>query len=235
MAKQGLIVEDDQEIVELLDIHLADEGYSPDKAPDGMKRLEKAYEKAYDLVILDIMFQNASRLKRLVDELFELSRLEARQVEPHKEPFFINELLQDIANKYQLSNDNHQVAIKPIIPNQLPPVYGDVSMIDRVVQNLLDNALKFTPEGGTITLELTQLESYVEVKVSDTGKGIPEAEQDQIFHRYRKNQSGNDKDKGSGLGLAIVKNMLEIQGLDIYLQSQEGRGTTFYFYLPYYK
>ena len=184
---------------------------------------------------LDIMFQNASRLKRLVDELFELSKLEARQVEPHKEPFFINELLQDIANKYQLSDENNHVAIKPIIPNQLPPVYGDVSMIDRVVQNLLDNALKFTPDGGTITLELTQLEGHAEVKVNDTGKGIPEGEQDQIFHRYHKIQSGANKDKGSGLGLAIVKNMLAIQGFDIYVKSQEGRGTTFYFYLPYYQ
>lgn len=184
---------------------------------------------------LNIMFQNANRLKHLVDELFELSKLESGQIEPHREPFFINEMVQDITNKYQLSEASNHVQIKPIIPNSLPPVYADVSMIDRVIQNLIDNAIKFTPEQGILTLELTQHQESVEVKVSDTGPGIPESEQPQIFNRYRKSYNDKHQSKGSGLGLAIVKNMLEIQGISIHINSKPAQGTAFYFYLPYYQ
>lgn len=205
-------------------------GYVETLSMKGSK-LEAAQKDRY----LNTILQNTTKLKKMVDELFELSKLESRQVEPHKEPFFINELIQDIANKYQLNAEQNGVSIKPIIPNDLPPVYGDVSMIDRIIQNLIDNALKFTPEKGTITLELTKRKDNVEVKVSDTGAGIPKTDQAMIFERYWKFNNTENKLKSSGLGLAIVKNMLEIQGYSIHLTSQSGKGTTFYFYLPYYE
>ncbi len=184
---------------------------------------------------LNIMLENARRLKKMVDELFELSKLEARQVRAHKEPFFINELVQDIAYKYQLREDLSHLHIETIMSDDLPPVYADVSMIDRVIQNLLDNAIKFTPEGGRITIQLQQNEGDIAVKVADTGIGIPESEQAFIFHRYRRPITNQHKTQGSGLGLAIVKNMLEIQGFCIHVESIEGVGTAFYFYLPFYQ
>ena len=183
---------------------------------------------------LNIILQNATRLKKLVDELFELSKLEARQIEPQKEPFFINELVQDIASKYQLREDLGPVRIEATRNDHLPPVYADVSMIDRVIQNLLDNAIKFSPEDGRITIELRHCQQEAMVRVADNGPGIPESERALIFHRYRKPSNGRQQAKGSGLGLAIVKNMLEIQGFAIHVESQEGAGSVFYFYLPFY-
>jgi len=185
---------------------------------------------------MNIVLQNADKLNQLVDELFELSKLEARQVRPNKEPFFVNELVQDVTSKYQLQASDRNININPVTSNNLPPVYADVSMIDRVIQNLLDNALKYTPEQGAITVQLTDQEDNVQVKVSDTGPGIEEEEQDTIFERYRKSTGkSTNQINSSGLGLAIVKQMLEIQGLDINLSSAEGKGTTFYFNLPYYQ
>ena len=174
------------------------------------------------------------RLKKLVSELFELSKLEAKQVAPKKEAFFINELIDDITQKYSLILKEKNLTISA---SQQEPfmVYADISLIERVLQNLIDNAIKFTPEQGSIQLEINDRKEQVEIKVTDTGKGIPEDQVPFVFDRYHIGDKRISLDNnGTGLGLAIVKRILEIHDSTINLKSKIGQGTTFSFELPRY-
>jgi signal transduction histidine kinase len=117
----------------------------------------------------------------------------------------------------------------------LPMVFADVGLVERVIQNLMDNALKFTPEGGNVTIALEEMDKSVEVKIADTGPGIPENEQSFIFERYRQSERvSNEKQHGAGLGLAIVKKILELHDATIRVNSRMNEGTTFFFQLPSY-
>ncbi|SHK20275.1 HAMP domain-containing protein [Reichenbachiella agariperforans] len=175
------------------------------------------------------------RLKKLVEELFELSKLEAKQVIPNKEAFFINELIDDITQKYAVLLEERKLTMIPVHENHPFMVYADIGLIERVLQNLIDNAIKYTPENGEIRLEINAVKEQVEIKVTDTGKGIPEDQIPFVFDRYHIGDKRISLDQNStGLGLAIVKRILEIHDSSIRLTSAMGRGTTFSFDLPQY-
>ncbi|MEX0966530.1 MAG: HAMP domain-containing sensor histidine kinase [Bacteroidia bacterium] len=185
---------------------------------------------------LDTVAQSMERMRSMVDELFELSKLEARQKLPQKEPFFINELVQDITQKYQLVAEEKRISIRPVLTKDLPPVYADVSMMERAIQNLLDNALKFSPTGGIITVELQRIRKGVEVRVSDNGPGIRQDEMPYIFDRYRSRSNHGSLDMmGTGLGLAIVSKILDLHDIKIEVKSSRNSGTSFIFNLPEYE
>lgn len=180
-------------------------------------------------------FDGTERLKKLVEELFELSKLEAKQVSPSKEAFVINELINDIAQKYTVMLEGKNLTIQPLVHSNPFMVYADIGLIERVLQNLIDNAIKFTPDGGEIRLEINALEEQIEIKVVDTGKGIPQEQIPFVFDRYHIGDKRVTLDNNStGLGLAIVKRILEIHDSSINLTSELGRGTTFSFNLPKY-
>lgn len=173
------------------------------------------------------------RLKKLVEELFELSKLEAKQIKPSKEAFFINELMDDIAQKYALLVEEKKIKISAVGHDKLFMVYADISLIERVLQNLIDNAIKFTPENGQIKLQINEKAQEVEIQVTDTGNGIPQDQVPFVFDRYHIGDKRISLDTNStGLGLAIVKRILEIHNTSINLQSKIGQGTTFSFSLP---
>ena len=185
------------------------------------------------------IFNSIKKLERLVNELFELSRLEARQVKPDFEPFPISDLVQDVVQKYQLIAQEKGVQLAPQFESGSPIVNADISMIERVFQNLIDNALKFTPSGGAITIETEVEQGKAEIIVRDTGTGIPEEDIPYIFDRYYKVRNSTTKGSapnknGTGLGLAIVKKILEIHDSGIQLESALGKGTAFSFQLPLY-
>ena len=182
---------------------------------------------------LRIILASTEKLKKLVGELFELSRLEAKQVTPNKEPFFIQELINDICQKFQLIATEKQVHLTAGGTSQQSMVFGDVALIERVLQNLIDNALKFTPQGGAINVAVDQHDENVEIRVTDTGKGIPEDQIPFIFDRYHIGDKRISLDQNNtGLGLAIVKKILEIHDSTIQLKSRLNSGTTFSFQLP---
>ena len=109
-------------------------------------------------------------------------------------------------------------------------------MIEKVLQNLIDNAIKFTPESGKIIIQLTLQNDQVLASISDTGIGINSKELPYIFDRYNQGTSTQFKEKqGLGLGLAIVKKILEVHNLDIQVESIEGKGTSFFFKVPIFK
>jgi signal transduction histidine kinase len=184
---------------------------------------------------LEIVLNSSEKLSGLIAQLFEYSKLEAKQIQPSKEPFFITELAQDIFQKYQILAADKKINMKLDMSPDLPMVFADVGLVERVIQNLMDNALKFTPEGGEVTITLEEMDKTVEVKIADTGPGIPENEQSFIFERYRQSERvNNEKQQGAGLGLAIVKKILELHDATIRVNSRLNEGTTFLFQLPAY-
>ncbi|MEQ9425882.1 MAG: HAMP domain-containing sensor histidine kinase [Cyclobacteriaceae bacterium] len=182
---------------------------------------------------LNILHSSTEKLSHLVSQLFEYSKLEAKQVEPENEPFLISELAMDINNKYEILAKEKGITINLEIEENLPLVFGDISLVERAIQNLMDNALKFTLKGGTVNLIMNSTKHNVEVSIKDNGPGIPENEQSYIFERYHK--AGSAKSSGAGLGLAIVKKILEIHNSTIEVISKPNEGTTFHFLLPVYE
>ncbi|MFM1932875.1 MAG: hypothetical protein RL226_2178 [Bacteroidota bacterium] len=183
---------------------------------------------------LDVVLKNITRLRNLVDDLFELSKLESRSIELVLEPLSLQELIADLSVEYRTKAKDKNIQVTSVYSTELPFVSADIQLIDRVLHNLLDNALKFCREGDTIALALTlQPNQTIRVAVSDTGIGIPQEALAHIFDRYYK-VSGKASTTGSGLGLAISKKILELHGATIHVQSEVDQGTLFYFDLPVY-
>ena len=184
---------------------------------------------------LNIIIESTEKLQKLVSELFELSKLEANQVQPKKEIFSISELVSDIASNYYIIGKEKNITIKAELVKDLPPVLADISLIERVMQNLLDNAVKFTPKGGSILIKTNQSGHYVSISVSDTGVGVPESDQSKIFDRYYRVNDFVELKNSTGLGLAIVKKILDLHQTSLHLQSRENAGSNFTFQLPAYR
>jgi len=192
---------------------------------------------------LQTILKSTERLKKLVGDLFELSKLEAREVVPDKEPFFITELVQDVSQKHRLMAEEKNISIVPVVDNNIPMVHADISLIERVLQNLMENAIKFSSDGGIVTIETHNHGKDVEVKVTDTGRGIAQEDIHLVFDRFynlTKSSSRNlSKDDAVsktsvGLGLANVNNILEIHDPNIHLSSKLNKGSAFSFKLPVY-
>lgn len=181
---------------------------------------------------LNIVHEGTRKLSGLVDQLFQYSKLEANVVAPLKEFFPISELVSDIVSAYQLKAQQRNIVLQLDVPTALPAVFADISLTERVFQNLLDNAFKFTPDGGQISISLAQTSQSVTARVSDTGVGIAREYQQQIFERYRQADLHATQGKGMGLGLAIVRKILELHQSSIRVLSEKGTGATFEFALP---
>ncbi len=179
---------------------------------------------------LGIIYKNCDNLQELVTNLFELSKLQANQVSLNREPFSIGELVHDVANKYRILSQKKGVSINTIVSKDTPVVDADVLLIDRVLQNLIDNAIRFCNEGDTINIEIkTSAPEEVSVTISDTGAGISQDHLPHIFERYFKK---DDRGGSSGLGLAIVKRIIDLHESTIEVRSIVGQGTSFNFSLP---
>jgi signal transduction histidine kinase len=177
---------------------------------------------------LEIVHKNIQRLSRLVDDLLELSKLDANQIKPKPENFSISELTQDVVLKFKPQAEKQHITIHSDLPTGIPIVEGDIGMIERALSNLLDNALIYTPEKGTVTVELEDKEKRVSVKVSDNGKGIAPEDLPHVFDRFYRGDKSRSTE-GTGLGLAITKKIIEAHQGKIEVQSHLNRGTTFHF------
>ena len=181
---------------------------------------------------LGTIMKSADRLKLLVDDLFTLSKLEAGQVKLDLEPLSLGELVHDVVNKLRLLANEKNVSINIIMAMNLPIVEVDVKKIDRVIQNLVHNAIKFCRHGDRITIELDGGKpGEVDVRITDTGRGIPPNDLPHIFDRYFMGQRSAATD-GSGLGLAIVKRIVELHGSTVQATSRVNEGAQFSFSLP---
>lgn len=180
---------------------------------------------------MQTIIKSTERLKRLMTDLFELSKLESRQIKPKMEPFFMFDLLQDLSHKYKLLAQEKSISLETEFPTKMPVVCADIALIERVLQNLIDNALNHTPENGKVKIKMEELRKQVYVSVMNTGPGIASTDLPKIFDRYYKVEN-TKSNRGTGLGLAIVKNILEIHQTDIRVQSENQGNTIFSFNLP---
>ena len=182
---------------------------------------------------LGVASRSCERLGKLVGDLIELAKLDAREVTAHPELFPAAELLQDVAQKFQLRAEQRGVALVLNIPDQSLFVSADIGLIERVLDNLIANALAHTKRGGTVALTLREGKDETIVQVSDTGSGIADDELPHIFERfYRINTDGWEQSGHAGLGLAITKGILDLHGSCMRVDSKVGVGTSFAFTLP---
>jgi len=185
---------------------------------------------------LEIARRHAVRLGILIGDLFELSKLDSASVTPSLEAFSIPELVQDIAQEFQLEADKKEISLSIALDADSAFTIGDIGLIQRVLENLVRNAIRFTPRGGEITLSIAERPESVTVAVTDTGPGIPEKDIARIFDRfYRAEQGEEARADSSGLGLAIVKRILDLHDSRITVMSKVDAGTRFEFDLPLYK
>ncbi|MEO8674815.1 MAG: ATP-binding protein [Casimicrobiaceae bacterium] len=183
---------------------------------------------------LEVAAKHSERLGKLINDLFHLTKLEANELTPKREPFPVAELVQDVVQKFQLAADKREIRLASVLADQHAQVHADIGMIESVLENLIENAIRHTPAGGAIRVEVLPVDQKrVAVRVADTGRGIPGDEVASIFDRYYRVNRGDAADAGStGLGLAITRHIIELHGGEIRVESDPGRGTTFTFHLP---
>ena len=176
--------------------------------------------------------RGAGNLNRRIDELLDLARGEIGMLRLRPVSVDILHLLHNTSDEMSVVASSNGQILKAELPESLPNIWGDEDRLRQVVLNLLINASKFTPEGGTITLRAKQMNGSIIVEVQDTGRGIPEEEQRRLFVAYHRQLSDLEHLSGLGLGLALSKNLVELHGGKIWVQSHEGKGSTFFFSVP---
>jgi signal transduction histidine kinase len=182
---------------------------------------------------LKIAISHCERLSTLIADLFELAKLEAQDEVKYPESFSVSELVQDVVQKFQLNAQKRNINIVTNIGKEFPLAYADIAMIERVIENLVDNAVRHTPENGSVSIVINCDNEHITVRITDTGHGIPDKDLPKIFDRfYQLDKSRKEKTGNSGLGLAITKKIIELHKSKIEVQSRIGSGTTFTFTLP---
>ncbi|NIC25073.1 HAMP domain-containing sensor histidine kinase [Serratia plymuthica] len=179
---------------------------------------------------LETALAQSRKVGKLAQELFELARLEYGVVKPQKEPFSLGELVQDVFQKFELAAEARHQRLRADIAPGMPLVFADLSMIERVLTNLLDNAIRHTPQGGEIGVRLWQQEDKILVQVNDSGPGIPQALRADLF--VRPSILNGARRHAGGLGLMIVRRILQLHGSDIQLVEQAQKGACFRFAIP---
>ena len=179
---------------------------------------------------LDVAMRKTTRMVNLVSKLSESARLEARQVPLELDVFVLPDVVQDVLQKFSRDAGQKGVDLCADIPDHLPLAIGDVGLIERVLEQLVENALRYTDSGGTVTVRLARAKQSLTVEVSDTGIGIAPEYLPKIFDRcFRAEAHQPSTSENAGFGLTIVKSALELHGSEIRVESTVGVGTTFRF------
>ena len=182
---------------------------------------------------VEIIREHAMRLARLTEDLLKLSRIEAGQLKLEFRPVSVVQLIDSCMETAQLKAVPKRLSLSVQLPPELPPVRGDANSLQEVLQNLLDNALQYTPSGGKIEVSALSTDSRVVVTVADTGIGIPQVEQERIFERfYRVDAARSREAGGTGLGLSIARHIVEAHGGHLWVESALGEGSRFHFSVP---
>ena len=180
---------------------------------------------------LDIIDLSAQRMRRLIEDLLDVTRLEGGKrlpIEPAAVK--VEPLLSETYELFKAQAATSGISLQQEAAEKLPPVYADRHRILQVLSNLIGNAMKFTPSGGTIHFGAETRDSEVLFTVSDTGPGIPQEHLGDIFNPYW--QAKRAERMGAGLGLPIARGIVEAHGSRIWVESEPGKGTRFYFTLP---
>ncbi len=194
---------------------------------------EESLDPAERREYLDIALQHGERLGRLISDLFELAKLDALHEPIECESLPIGELVQDVAQKYRLPAQERGVDLNARLEGGATRISADFGLIERALENILENALRYTPSGGSIDINLETSNDRLSIEIRDTGPGIAESEVSLVFDRfYQAPSNKGDSARGAGLGLAIAKRAVELHGGNLSCDSRVGQGTTFSFDLP---
>lgn len=176
-------------------------------------------------------YESSQRLQKLISELFELASLDNNDATLNFEAFSMSELAQDVSQKFKLHAENKGIKLETKIPERPVFVSADIGLIQRVLENLIDNAIKYTPKGGEVEIELNIGDSKIATIIRDTGQGISKHDAQHVFERFYRVEKHRDQD-GSGLGLAIVKRIMQLHDSSISVSPAPNKGTIFSFDLP---
>jgi signal transduction histidine kinase len=181
--------------------------------------------------LLTIATRSTDRIQRLTNSLLDINRLEAGQSIGNRQPLDIAELISEVADTVLPNVDNKELKLTWEVEPEIPEVFADADMLRRVIINLLENAIKFTPNEGKIHVSARRDGDFVEICVSDTGPGIPPVDQERIFQKFTRLVS-KDGPRGLGLGLAYCRLAVLGHGGDIWVESRPGKGSKFKFTMP---
>ncbi len=182
---------------------------------------------------LEIIREHAVRLARVTDDLLKLARIEAGKLELEFFPVGVQELIEGCAETTLLKASRKQISFSMEVPAGIPALRGDASLLHDVLQNLLDNAIQYTPPGGRIVVGAAAGPHEATITISDSGIGIPLADQERIFERfYRVDAARSREAGGTGLGLSIAKHIVEAHGGRLWVESAVGQGSKFSFSIP---
>ncbi len=200
-----------------------------------LKLKADSFDAATRAQYLDVALAHSRRLTRLVEELFELAKLDARETHLQREPFAPAELVQDVIQKFQLAAAERAARLRMECREPLPFVEADIGLIERVLENFLSNSLRHTAPGGEIRVALQRRDPEVEIQVRDNGAGIPAQDLPHVFDRFYQGGSKERSGDHAGLGLAIAQRIINLHGQTIQVSSQPGQGTVFTFCLPVWR
>lgn len=181
---------------------------------------------------IDIAMRQGRRASRLIEQLLEAAKLEAGQVTVRPEAFPIGELLHDVVQKFTLTAHERGIALEASVQPEGLRAYGDIALLERVFDNLIENALRHTPAGGRVTVGATLAGGRAQVTIADSGAGMTAEEAARAFDRFFRGDLGRSTSSGqTGLGLAIVKSILDLHGSAVVVDSRPGHGTRIRFEL----
>jgi len=173
-------------------------------------------------------------LVQMINELLDLSRIEGASTVVRHDEVLVPPLVAASMRRLGTFAERQGVVLIELVPDDLPPIRGDEERLDQLLMNLLHNAIKFSPEGGTVTVTTDEHPDGVVISVADHGVGIPKPDQARVFERFYKVDRARQRGQGgTGLGLAIARHIAEAHGGRIWLESEEGQGSTFSFSLPF--
>ena len=195
-----------------------------------LKESEEDSDRQSDL--LKVVWEQSMRLGSFVDKILEAAELTAGRVQVMQEPVTMVPLVRRVVGNWQAGATRHRFVIEVIGKGPYLAV-GDVGKVDIVLNNLVENAVKYSPNGGRVIVTVREENSEIVVSVEDEGIGIPEGERERVFDWFYRVERGDARETyGYGLGLYIARRLVELMGGRIWVESQVGKGSRFYFSLP---
>lgn len=198
-------------------------------AVTGLMRRDLRWDEESLVDQLSAINEETDRLNRIIGNLLSMSRIEAGAVRLQKQPYALSEVMDTVLRRLAARTQAH--LIKTDVPSDLPPVPLDYAAFEQIMTNLIDNAVKYSPPGAQIDIAARRVGNFVEIAVSDHGRGIPPEAQQSVFDKFYR-ADNSPRVPGSGLGLSIVKGFVEAHGGRAWISSQAGTGTRVTFLLP---
>jgi len=181
---------------------------------------------------LQIMDDSSKKLLGLINNILDVAKLESGKIDITLSRVNAGRLVNNIVKALKLRAEKGQITLRAKETAKLPDINADAGLLERTIENLISNALKFTPAGGRVSVETEDFEDRIQVSVTDTGEGIPQNFLNKVFDKFQQVENSMTKKKGTGLGLAISRYIVEAHRGKIWVESEPGKGSKFQFYIP---